>query len=140
MQMFHFKKSFNSFFFFFKVLSLNSPYLSFLVSYLSLYFLISGCEPTFKYWACTETSAAFVRSATVIVNLFFFFFFKLFPDDPKWQKVQFKNHYVKYASIQVFSDPYFLQKDWIKDTVDIRENTGQRKPAFCLVYFPQWAY
>ena len=80
--MFHFKKSFNSFFFFFKVLSLNSPYLSFLVSYLSLYFLISGCEPTFKYWACTETSAAFVRSATVIVNLFFFFF-QAFPRPPQ---------------------------------------------------------
>ena len=72
---------------------------------------------------------------------------------PKYKRVNEKNG-IQYASMkeEIWKDTLrknmseygfsltriFSYKDRVVDTVLIRENTGQRKPIFCLTYFTQW--
>ena len=48
-------------------------------------------------------------------------------------------HCVKYARIQVFSDPYFPVFSRIRTESSIRENTGQRKSVFWHILRKVWS-
>ena len=46
-------------------------------------------------------------------------------------------HRIKYARERVFTSAYFPCRDDIKDSVLLRENTGQRKPVFLHILYMQ---